>query len=476
MLVAMLGGEMQLISEHGKGSTFSMYLPLDVKHLTLPAPNQNEIVIASNVVANTMESRNAEMKRKSIAEEMPVIADDRDSLDGSEPILLIVEDDVHFARILMDMAHEKNYKAVVATHGDVGLRFAEEINPTAIIMDMQLPGMDGWSVLKRIRENEKIKHIPIHIMSAMDRQKLGMEMGATAYLRKPLDKKDLDKAFLDIDKEIAKEIRKVLIIEDTTIQQDIVRNLLLSKNKQTKIVTASTTSAADAELAQEKFDCIILDLDLGNGQDEGIALLEKIKSTPEHASTPVIIFTGTEVNEEQERILKRWSEAIVLKNGQSMDRLIEETEHFLHAVKDQKVEQTGFKIPAMMNDLLQGRNVLLVDDDMRNIYALSSVLEGQNLNVITAINGRDALLKLEQHPEIEIVLMDIMMPEMDGYQAMQEIRKTRKIQNLPIIALTAKAMMGDREKCIQCGASDYISKPVNTDQLLSLMRVWLYKG
>jgi CheY-like chemotaxis protein len=376
----------------------------------------------------------------------------------------------------MDMAHEKNYKAVVATHGDVGLRFAEEINPTAIIMDMQLPGMDGWSVLKRIRENEKIKHIPIHIMSAMDRQKLGMEMGATAYLRKPLDKKDLDKAFLDIDKEIAKEIRKVLIIEDTTIQQDIVRNLLLSKNKQTKIVTASTTSAADAELAQEKFDCIILDLDLGNGQDEGIALLEKIKSTPEHASTPVIIFTGTEVNEEQERILKRWSEAIVLKNGQSMDRLIEETEHFLHAVKDQKVEQTGFKIPAMMNDLLQGRNVLLVDDDMRNIYALSSVLEGQNLNVITAINGRDALLKLEQHPEIEIVLMDIMMPEMDGYQAMQEIRKTRKIQNLPIIALTAKAMMGDREKCIQCGASDYISKPVNTDQVLSLMRVWLYKG
>ena len=251
---------------------------------------------------------------------------------------------------------------------------------------------------------------------------------------------------------------------------------MLSKNKQTKIVTASTTSAADAELAQEKFDCIILDLDLGNGQDEGIALLEKIKSTPEHASTPVIIFTGTEVNEEQERILKRWSEAIVLKNGQSMDRLIEETEHFLHAVKDQKVEQTGFKIPAMMNDLLQGRNVLLVDDDMRNIYALSSVLEGQNLNVITAINGRDALLKLEQHPEIEIVLMDIMMPEMDGYQAMQEIRKTRKIQNLPIIALTAKAMMGDREKCIQCGASDYISKPVNTDQLLSLMRVWLYKG
>ena len=476
MLVAMLGGEMQLISEHGKGSTFSMYLPLDVKHLTLPAPNQNEIVIASNVVANTMESRNAEMKRKSIAEEMPVIADDRDSLDGSEPILLIVEDDVHFARILMDMAHEKNYKAVVATHGDVGLRFAEEINPTAIIMDMQLPGMDGWSVLKRIRENEKIKHIPIHIMSAMDRQKLGMEMGATAYLRKPLDKKDLDKAFLDIDKEIAKEIRKVLIIEDTTIQQDIVRNLLLSKNKQTKIVTASTTSAADAELAQEKFDCIILDLDLGNGQDEGIALLEKIKSTPEHASTPVIIFTGTEVNEEQERILKRWSEAIVLKNGQSMDRLIEETEHFLHAVKDQKVEQTGFKIPAIMNDLLQGRNVLLVDDDMRNIYALSSVLEGQNLIVLTAINGRDALLKLEQHPEIEIVLMDIMMPEMDGYQAMQEIRKTRKIQNLPIIALTAKAMMGDREKCIQCGATDYISKPVNTDQLLSLMRVWLYKG
>lgn len=476
MLVAMLGGEMQLHSEQGKGSTFSMYLPLDAKQIPVHSLNSDSSgdEFSSSVEQKAVETGNE--NRRSFAEETPAIADDRDSLDGSEPVLLIVEDDVQFARILLDMAHEKHYKAVVATHGDVGLRFAEEINPAAIIMDMQLPGMDGWSVLKKIRENEKIKHIPIHIMSAMDRQKLGLEMGATAYLRKPLEKNDLDKAFLDIDKEISKEIRQVLIIEDTVIQQDIVKNLLLSKNKQTRFFSAVNQQEAEQLLAEEKFDCIILDLDLGNGQEEGVSLLEKIKSDASHSGTPVIIFTGSEINEDQEKQLRKWSEAIVLKNGQSLDRLISETEHFLHSVKEKSVDQPGFKIPAMMEDMLLSRNVLLVDDDMRNIYALSSVLEGQNMRVITAINGKDALAKLEQHPEIEIVLMDIMMPEMDGYQAMQEIRKNKQTSALPIIALTAKAMVGDREKCIQCGASDYISKPVNTDQLLSLMRVWLYKG
>lgn len=476
MLVAMLGGEMQLHSEQGKGSTFSMYLPLDAKQIPVHSLNTDSSgdSFSSTIELNPTETGNE--TRRNFAEETQVIADDRDSLDGSEPVLLIVEDDVQFARILLDMAHEKHYKAVVATHGDVGLRFAEEINPAAIIMDMQLPGMDGWSVLKKIRENEKIKHIPIHIMSAMDRQKLGLEMGATAYLRKPLEKNDLDKAFLDIDKEISKEIRQVLIIEDTIIQQDIVKNLLLSKNKQTRFFSAVNTSEAEQLLKEEKFDCIILDLDLGNGQEEGVSLLEKIKSDETHSATPVIIFTGSEINEDQEKILRKWSEAIVLKNGQALDRLISETEHFLHAVKEHSGDQPGFKIPAMMEDMLLGRHVLLVDDDMRNIYALSSVLEGQNMRVITAINGKDALSKLEQHPEIEIVLMDIMMPEMDGYQAMQEIRKNKQTSALPIIALTAKAMVGDREKCIQCGASDYISKPVNTDQLLSLMRVWLYQG
>ncbi|HRH64859.1 MAG TPA: response regulator [Bacteroidia bacterium] len=475
MLVAMLGGEMQLVSEQGKGSTFSMYLPLDANQIHIPASSQ---IPSENRDGNGREIVSGPVGEKvyAVTNEAYLIPDDRDSLDGTRPVLLIVEDDVQFARILLDMAHEKSYQAVVATHGDVGLRFAEEINPTAIIMDMQLPGMDGWSILKRIRENEKIKHIPIHIMSAMDRQKLGLEMGATEYLRKPLDKKDLDQAFQNIDKEIEKEIRKVLIVEDTTIQQEIIQNLLLSKHKKTKIFTADTATKASEILETERFDCIIMDLDLGNGQEEGISLLEKIKSTPSHASTPVIVFTGTDVNEEQEHYLKKLSQAIVLKSGPSIERLIEETGRFLISIKENSEEQTGFKIPVQMENLLHGRHVLLVDDDMRNIYALSSVLENNNMNVITATNGRDALSKLGQHPEIEIILMDIMMPEMDGYQAMQEIRKDKKVHSLPIIALTAKAMVGDREKCIQCGASDYISKPVNTEQLLSLMRVWLYKG
>lgn len=468
MLVGMLGGEMKLVSEQGKGSTFYVYIPVEHKS------NQKEESTGISV-PSTVESPVKEMNHPLFSEENKV-ADDRETIRPNDRVLLIVEDDIQFAKILLDMAHEKNYKAVVATQGDTGLRYAEELMPDAIIMDMQLPVMDGWSVLKQIKQNSKLASIPVHIMSAMDRHKLGLEMGAMAYLRKPLDKKDLDDAFGQIDKAVDNEIRKVLIVEDTSIHQDIVSNLLLSKNSHTKISSASNSAEAKHILGEEKFDCIILDLDLGKGQEEGMQLLEDIKAWPEHSGTPVIVFTGTEVNEEQEIKLKQFSEAIVLKNGQSLDRLVEETEMFLHRVNPLPPHEASPILPRMMENLLENRNVLLVDDDMRNIYALSNVLEAHGMRIITAINGKDALDKLTQHPELEIVLMDIMMPEMDGYQAMQEIRGRKQNSQIPIIALTAKAMVGDREKCIQCGASDYISKPVNTEQLLSLMRVWLYKG
>ena len=464
MLVSMLGGEMRLVSEQGKGSTFYVYLPFEsivVKTDTDQPEEEKEII------------RELERISELPANETSVV-DDRESVQQGDRVLLIVEDEVQFAEILVDMAHEHQYKAVVATQGDQGLQYAELLRPSAIIMDMQLPGMDGWSVLRKIRANESLAGIPVHVMSAMDRQSLGMELGANAYLRKPLDKVDLDNAFREIDDTVRHNTRRVLLIEDESIQQEIVSNLLEGKDFRSEVTSVSNTQEAWTELKKAQFDCIILDLDLGNGPAEGIDFLDELKAGDEFRNVPVIVFTGTEIDSAQEQSIRKHSATIVMKDGEAFNRLLSETEQFLHRVEE---EQTGAatKTPEKMSELLRGKRVLLVDDDMRNIYAMTSVLEDQGMVVIPATNGREAITLLTQQPDLDIVLMDIMMPEMDGYEAMTEIRKVDRWKTLPIIALTAKAMVGDREKCLQHGATDYISKPVNVEQLLSLLQVWLYK-
>ena len=465
MLVSMLGGEMQLISEPGKGCTFFVFLPIDYlverNQLSVDSPP----VIKSLPPSKTTTSNHAPEKFHSL--------DDRDSLNDSDKILLIVEDDVNFAGILMDMAHNRNFKAVIATDGDEGLKYAEEINPSAIILDMQLPGMSGWTLLNRIKTNDSISHIPVHVMSATDRQQLGIDMGAFAYLRKPLDKKDIDDAFIIIDQSIDRDLSHVLLIEDAAIQQEIVKNLLTTHHKSVAVRAVFNIAEAMEVLFKQNFDCIVLDLDFGKGPEEGIEFLKKLKSEERFSKIPVIIFTGAEMDKETEDIINKLSTKIINKDSESLDKLVEETELFLCSISEQK--QKVPEIPFYMADCLENKTVLIVDDDMRNIYALSNSLEGRGMNVITAVNGIEAISKLKDNPHTDIVLMDIMMPEMDGFQAMKEIKKIENLNKIPIISLTAKAMVGDREKCLQCGASDYISKPVNSEQLFSLMSVWLYQ-
>ena len=457
----MLGGEMQLISEPGKGTTFYVFLPLD--YLELKSKEANETVQAKVTLPQKNKTGNANKTYTN---------DDRNLITENDKILLIVEDDIRFANILFDMAHERNLKAIIATDGNEGLQYAEQYNPSAIILDMQLPEMNGWSLLDRLKANEHLNGIPIHIMSAMDKEQLGIDMGATAYLRKPLDKKDLDEAFTTINNSIETSLRHVLLIEDVRIHQEIVSNLLKAHHRNIEVNTASTVSHAESMLLHHNIDCIVLDLDLGNGPEEGLSFLAKLKSDSTFSEIPVIIFTGSELNTEAEEKIRSLSAKLISKNGRSFDSLIEETEKFLHKI----IGEDGIPSPPdYLCEILRDKTVLIADDDMRNIYALTSILEAQGMKIVAAGNGIEAMKKLEETPETNIILMDIMMPEMDGYQAMKEIKNSTKYCRIPIIAVTAKAMVGDREKCLQCGASDYISKPVNTDQLLSLMRVWLYQ-
>ncbi len=453
MLVSMLGGEMQLISEQGAGSTFYVYLP-------------------ENFQAET-EDVSHEIEKKSSKKNFRPM-DDRDCIRETDKLLLIVESDITYANVLLDMAHEKKYKAILAIEESEIMEYTEMYNPSAIIIDENLSGGVSNSIIEKIRSNKNFASIPMHVLSEFNRIPNAKDIGATAYLRKPLDKRDLDDAFSSLDKNLSNAIKNVLIIEDMSLHQEIVKNLLASHYQDTGVHIAKTVAEAYDLLGKVSFDCIILDLDLGNGSEEGCALLKTIKETPATMLIPVIVFTGTDINSMNNETLKGLSDAIVSKDGEALDKLMKETDHFLSSIdKTKEIEKPI--IPSYMNEMFAGKKVLLVDDDMRNIYALTNMLENQKMTVIPASNGRDALEKLAKYGEVDIILMDIMMPEMDGFEAIQHIRQIAKYKSTPILALTAKAMVGDKEKCIQCGASDYISKPVNMENLFSMMRVWLYR-
>jgi signal transduction histidine kinase/CheY-like chemotaxis protein len=459
MLVSMLGGEMQLISEQGKGSTFYVYLP---------EIYQNEEV--SEEVSHETEER----KEKKVGKKQLRPVDDRDAINANDKLLLIAESDVTIAHVLLDMAHEKKYKAILAFEEKEVIAFTEKYKPSAIIFDESISGNDSYAVLDELRNRAEFSEIPLHILSDFNRVPLSGDMGATAYLRKPLDKRDLDDAFMSIDKSLNDSIQSVLIVEDMSLHQEIIKNLLASHYHDTSVYVAKNVIEANKYLEERSFDCVILDLDLGNGTEEGCNLLKSIKGNDLTKHIPVIVFTGTDFDSLTGEALLGLSDAIVSKDGQSLDKLMKETDVFLTSIE----KTNKFDVPEMpeyMNNIIANKTVLLVDDDMRNIYALTSLLENQKMTVIPATNGKEALTKLEKYPHVDLILMDIMMPEMDGYEAMQKIRMIERFKTVPILALTAKAMVGDKEKCIQCGASDYISKPVNMEILFSMMRVWLYK-
>jgi CheY-like chemotaxis protein/signal transduction histidine kinase/HAMP domain-containing protein len=460
-LAQLLGGEIQLESQENVGSKFTLYLPQ-----YLQAQEQRSAVEKESVQLPT------QLQENIIAAAAPVsFLDQQEKQSQKERLILIVEDDKGFSKILADFSRDRNFKVLTTSSGREGIRLAQENLPDAILLDIQLPDISGWDVLEYIKKDRNTQHIPVHVMSAYDSDVLQKGISSDNYLPKPVTLEILDKAFYKIQSQSSKPVQKILIVEDNAIENKAIAELLLAHD----IHSDSAHSATDAlqMLSSKIYDCIILDINLPDMV--GFDLLEKIKQDKGMADTPVVIYSGKDLTEAEEFRLKKHANTIIIKTLYSYSRLLEEVKLFLHKVKERIPLEKEKKIKLHRSEeVLKGKKVLVVDDDSRNIYSLYNVFEGQDMEIVVANDGQEALDKLDEHPDVGIVLMDIMMPVMDGMECMRLIRKKPEFNKLPIIALTAKAMKGDREKSIEAGASDYISKPVDVEKLLSLMRVWLY--
>jgi signal transduction histidine kinase/CheY-like chemotaxis protein len=462
-LAVLLGGEIKLASVFGQGSTFTLYLPLHYSG----ADNQSIPTAAS---AHAPLARDLNILPVARDEH---VEDDRNDIEQGDPVVLIIEDDPHYARILLGLARDKGFKGIVAMKGAMGLSLARQYHPSAISLDIFLPDMLGWTVLNQLKLDPATRHIPVQIVTLEEERQHGLAHGAFSYLIKTSTTEGLETAFDRIKDFTAPRHKRLLVVEDSEIERDAIVELL--GHDDIEIVTVGTGHEALQALLDKPFDCVVLDLRLPDMP--GFELLEKMHAKSELSNVPVVIFTGKELTPEEQSQLKTMAKSIVLKDVQSPERLLDETALFLHrVVTDLPVEkQAMLERLHGSSEVLRRRKVLVVDDDARNIFALTSLLENHDMDVMSTTNGRSAIEIIKSTPGLSLVLMDIMMPEMDGYETMREIRKTPEFRTLPILALTAKAMKGDREKCLDAGASDYIAKPVNTDQLLSLMRVWLFR-
>lgn len=461
-LARLLGAEIKLISKIDEGSTFSLIIPLEIL-------NPQELSEPNSKTDSAFKINGTELDPKYL--NYPGIADDRDKIATGDAILLIIEDDLQFASILVEQATKNGFKCLMASSGEDGLNLAASYKPNAIILDMGLPGMNGQQVLTELKANPSVRHIPVHIISANDESTEAIREGAIECLVKPIDKKDMEEALNRIEYHISRKIGNVLLVEDNENARKALR-ILIGK-EDVHCFEAESGKRALEIYQQNRIDCVILDLGLPDMS--GIDLINKLENIKGQNMAPVIVYTGRELTKEEYAELQQHSETIIIKGIKSEERLLDETALFLHRTMTSLPKSKQLIINNLHNneDIFNDKKILLVDDDSRNVFALSKVLSERGMIIIKAENGKYSLDALDKNPDIDLVLMDIMMPEMDGYEAMRQIRSQKKHHGLPVIALTAKAMNNDKQKCIEAGASDYIAKPIDVERLLSLMRVWM---
>jgi CheY-like chemotaxis protein len=469
-LVGLLGGALRIDSTPNKGSTFTFDVPL-----TPPASKTRTATPDAPAPApkapSTMRVQRVPAAATSATASTSSGFDDRGKLSPDKRTLLVIEDDVAFAGILRDLARELKYQVLVAHNADEGVELAMRHRPDGILCDVKLPDHSGLSVLERLKRQPSIRHVPIHMLSVEDFSRRSLELGAVGYLLKPASRDELIGAIRRIEDRTSHQVRRVLVVEDDPVQAEALSALLGGTSAE--ITATPTVKEALALLASTTFDCVVMDLRLQDGT--GFELLEKMTADDRITFPPVIIYTGKALTDQEEERLRAYSSSIIIKGARSPERLLDEVTLFLHSVEADLPADRQKQLQQVRSreSVFEDKTVLIVEDDVRNVFALSSVLEPRGLKTIIARNGREALDMLAKHDRIDIVLMDVMMPEMNGIDATKEIRKKDKFKALPIIALTAKAMADDRQACLDAGASDYLSKPIDVDMLLSLLRVWM---
>ncbi len=471
-LTHLLGGEISLESESGKGSVFSIVIPTHYDGENVKQINTNVDLDDDKEFADFDDVDILDTPR----EVNSSIDDDRDDLVDGVHRILVIEDDEAFAAILRDMMHEMGFQALIGTTAEEGMYLAFKYRADAVILDIGLPDGSGLSVLDRLKRDPKTRHIPVHIISAEDYSNTALSLGAAGYDLKPVKRETIQDTLKDLETRITKRMKRLLIVEDDNVQLNIMKNLLGANG--VEAVGAKSAKACLNKLKKETFDCMVLDLNLPDAS--GFELLKTLSEEDEYSFPPVIVYTSQKLTKEEERKLRKYSQSIIIKGARSPERLLDEVTLFLHqVVSDLSKEQQDMLQKARHRDsVLDGRRILVVEDDMRNVYSLTSILEPRGAIVDVAQNGIEALEALEKtegskEANYDIVLMDVMMPQMDGLTATRKIRQNKAWNNLPVIVLTAKAMKDDQQKCLEAGANDYMTKPLDVEKLLSLLRVWM---